>query len=60
MENTFKQWHPDCLSIWKGSQPYGYGWRYNDYGYTFFEYYANMRIIFRYDDESYYGNHKER
>lgn len=59
-ENNFKKWHPDCLSIFKGVQPYGYGWRYNDHGYTFFEYYANMRIIFRYDDESYYGNHKER
>lgn len=59
-ENNFKQLHPDCLSIFSGSQPYGYGWRYNDAGYTFFEYYANMRLIFRYDDESFYGNHKER
>ncbi len=58
--NQFLQWHPDCLTVFEGVQPYGYGWRYNDHGYTFFEYYANMRIIFRYDDESFYGNHKER
>lgn len=56
---AFIEKHPDCLSIWEGKQPYGYGWRYNDYGYTFFEYYANMRIVFRYDDTSYFGNHKE-
>lgn len=51
--------HPNCLSRFEGEQPYGYGWRYNDYGYTFFDYYLNMRKIFRYDDTSYYGNRKE-
>lgn len=59
-EDAFVKSHPDCLSVFKGKQPYGYGWRYNDYGYTFFEYYANMRIVFRYDDSTYYGNHKEK
>lgn len=57
---AFTESHPDCLSVWEGSQPYGYGWRYNDRGYTFFEYYANMRIVFRYDDTDYFGNHKEK
>ncbi len=56
---TFKEKHPDCISVFTGVQPYGYGWRYNDNGYTFFEFYENMRVIFRYDDLNYYGNHKE-
>lgn len=59
-QKKFDEWHPDCLTRWEGEQPYGYGWRYDDYGYTFFDYYANMRIVFRYDDKSYYGNMKER
>ena len=42
--------HPDCWTTYKGSrQPYGKGWRYDDAGYTFFEYYAKMRDIFEYD-----------
>ncbi len=60
MEASFVEKHPDCLSVFEGKQPYGYGWRYNDYGYTFFEYYANMRIVFRYDDKNFFGNGKER
>ena len=59
-QDSFIQSHPDCLTVFKGKQPYGYGWRYNDYGYTFFEYYANMRVVFRYDEEKYFGNHKEK
>ena len=59
-QKLFEQWHPDCISRWEGKQPYGYGWRYDDYGYTFFEYYANMRVIFRYADKQYTGNRKER
>lgn len=50
----FKEKHPDCLSVFNGTQPYGYGWRYTDYGYTFWEYYANMRIIFDYDNKYWY------
>lgn len=42
--------HPDCWTTYYGSkQPYGKGWRYDDGGYTYFEYYANMREIFDYD-----------
>ena len=51
--------HPGCLSIFEGEQPYGYGWRYNDHGYTFFDYYANMRVVFRYDEKGYSGNRRE-
>ena len=57
---AFVELHPDCISVFKGEQPYGYGWRYNDHGYTFFDYYANMRIVFRYDDTTFWGNHKKR
>lgn len=59
-EKQFKQWHPNCISIFEGKQPYGYGWRYNDHGYTFFEYYVEMREIFRYAEEGYGGNEMER
>lgn len=59
-QSKFKEWHPDCLSRFTGKQPYGYGWRYVDNGITYNDYYANMRIVFRYDDENYHGNYKER
>lgn len=59
-QNQFKEWHPDCLSRFTGKQPYGYGWRYIDNGITYNDYYANMRIVFRYDDKDYRGNYKER
>ena len=57
---AFESWHPDCLNRFTGEQPYGYGWRYIDNGITYNDYYANMRIVFRYDDEDYHGNRKER
>lgn len=50
--------HPDAIILFEGKQPFGYGWRYNDQGYTRFEYYSNMRIIFRYDEKDYFGNNK--
>ena len=56
---AYEQNHPDCLTRFEGQQPYGYGWRYDDYGYTFFEYYANMRVVFRYSEEGYSGNRRE-
>lgn len=40
--------HPDCLILFKGDQPYGYGWRYDDNGYTPTEYYAMLRKVFHY------------
>lgn len=58
-KNEFIEDHPECISVFKGRQPYGYGWRYNDHGYTFFDYYLNMREVFRYDDKEYNGNRKE-
>lgn len=47
----YRKSHPDCLAINSGN-PYGYAWRYNDYGYHFFWYYARMREAFRYDQGS--------
>lgn len=56
---AYEEKHPDCLTRFEGQQPYGYGWRYDDHGYTFFEYYKNMRVVFRYDDKGYSGNRRE-
>lgn len=42
--------HPDCLLTHKGKQPYGYGWRYDDNGYTYSEIYRRIRDIFGYDN----------
>ena len=56
--SAFAQEHPDCLCVFEGSQPYGYGWRYNDEGYTFFDYYVHMREVFHYAEENYIGNSK--
>lgn len=58
-KNRFKEVHPECLTVIEGKQPFGYGWRYNDYGYTLFDYYVQMREIFRYDDPDFTGNTKE-
>ena len=49
--------HPDCLCVYTGN-PYGYAWRYDDYGYTFFSYYARMREVFRYTVSSPSGGFK--
>lgn len=51
----FAEAHPDALRVWWGTQPYGYGWRYSDQGYTFYKYYAEMREIFKYDDTYFYN-----
>ncbi len=51
-KDAFIAAHPDCLVVTEGKQPYGYGWRYEDDGLTFNEYYATMRQIFHYDDEN--------
>lgn len=41
--------HQGCICVYSGN-PYGYGWRYDDYGYHFFSYYARMREVFRYTE----------
>lgn len=42
--------HPECLLTYKGKQPYGYGWRYDDNGYTYSAIYRRIRDIFGYDN----------
>ncbi len=46
--DEFAEKHPDTLIVYSGN-PYGYAWRYDDYGYHYFSYYARMREVFRYD-----------
>ena len=52
-QNTFLTIHPkaDCITGFYGySQPYGYGWRYDDNGKTMFWYYKDViREVFEYD-----------
>ena len=52
-QNTFVEIHPkpDCITVYYGyTNPYGYGWRYDDNGKTFNEYYKNVvRVAFNYD-----------
>ncbi|MCR5291980.1 MAG: hypothetical protein K6E28_03695 [Eubacterium sp.] len=43
--------NPDCMTSFTGN-PWGYAWRYDDHGYTYFSYYARMREVFRYDTTS--------
>lgn len=47
----FQELHPDCICVSSGN-PYGYGWRYDDYGYHFFSYYKRMREVFHYTEYS--------
>lgn len=52
-QNLFVEIHPkpDCITVFYGySNPYGYGWRYDDNGKTFNEYYKTVvREAFNYD-----------
>ena len=52
-QNIFVSIHPkpQCITVYYGySNPYGYGWRYDDNGKTFNEYYKNVvRVAFNYD-----------
>jgi len=49
MEKAYDESHPDCVTLWRGKQPYGYGWRYIDNGYTFSEDYKIIREVFDLD-----------
>lgn len=48
-EQAYDEAHPDTITVWRGKQPYGYGWRYDDDGYTFCEYYKKVREVFDLD-----------
>ena len=48
-QEFFKTFHPDCWTRFTGEDPYSLGWRYDDIGETFSEFYKKMREIFGYD-----------
>ena len=52
-QNIFLSIHPKdvCITVFYGyTNPYGYGWRYNDNGKTMFSYYKDViREVFNYD-----------
>lgn len=48
-KRVFADEHPECWTSFDGIQPYGYGWRYDDYGYTYSEIYKRVREVFDYD-----------
>jgi len=48
-QQFFIDFHPDCWTRFSGQDPYSLGWRYDDSGQTFSEYYKKMRDIFGYD-----------
>ncbi len=52
-QNTFIAIHPksECITVFYGySNPYGYGWRYDDNGKTYNAYYKDVvRVAFNYD-----------
>lgn len=47
----FQQKHPDCYASFRGSQPYGIGWRYEEDNITSTETYALIRKVMRYDEK---------
>ena len=49
-QEIFMSIHGDCWTRFLGSQPYGIGWRYDDNGKTYSEYYLKIREIFGYDN----------
>lgn len=40
--------HPDCWTVYEGSQPYGVGWRYAENGQDHLEWYSKMVTAFKY------------
>lgn len=49
-QERFRQVHPDCLTLFRGKQPYGYCWRYEKDGCTPTSYYALLKEVFHYPD----------
>ena len=47
-QEFFTAFHPDCWTRFTGSDPYTEGWRYDDSGKTFSEFYKKMQDIFGY------------
>lgn len=49
-QTAFEENHPDCWVRFTGQNPYSLGWRYEDIGETFSEYYLHVRDVFDLDD----------
>ena len=49
-QTAFEENHPDCWTRFTGQNPYSLGWRYEDIGETFSEYYLHVRDVFDLDD----------
>ena len=47
---AFEESHPDCWVRFTGSNPLSLGWKYDDVGITYSEYYKFIREIFHLDD----------
>ena len=47
---AYQESHPDCWSRFTGQNPYSLGWRYEDIGETFSEYYLKVREVFHLDE----------
>lgn len=51
-QERFQELHPDCLTLFRGKQPYGYCWRYHEDGCTPTDYYAHLKEVFGYPTPS--------
>ncbi len=48
----FQEIHPDCWTVFSGSQPYGKGWRYEKNGKDYTPGYKKVREVFKLDNIS--------
>lgn len=49
-QTTFEESHPDCWVRFTGQNPLSLGWKYDDIGITYSEYYKFIREVFNLDD----------
>lgn len=49
-QTAFEESHPDCWVRFTGSNPLSLGWKYDDIGVTYSEYYKFIREVFHLDD----------
>ena len=49
-QTAFEESHPDCWVRFSGSNPLSLGWKYDDVGITYSEYYKFIREVFELDD----------
>ena len=49
-QTAFEESHPDCWVRFSGQNPLSLGWKYDDIGITYSEYYKFIREVFNLDD----------